>query len=323
MSNIILPTILQGPAYVVHGGVTTFLQAGAEVALNRNTWNPESALGAIGERLKSNSATLSATPVGMLTKANCDYYYANHISPSTKVGKSLLLSALVIVDMGASKSYTYAKGALTKAPNLHLGPGKTAFGSMEFVGIGDPAVQPLTAAQLKISETVVGSLDTGFEESSIVTDIYKAALGADSTPFNGMGSMDGFDIDFPMTIRNIEAGDVGIADIVLAGLGIGVSFAPSNLTEANVDTLLRIDGTEALLPGQEIARGLVASAGTPKDLVVTGTQSAATFTAKVVGCKDAGYTYQIGVHRHKGLKFVNSRRWATGAETALFAHSLA
>jgi hypothetical protein len=36
---------------------------------------------------------------------------------------------------------------------------------------------------------------------------------------------------------------------------------------------------------------------------------------------EAGYTYELGEHRLKAVKFVNSRRWTTGAETALFAHS--
>jgi hypothetical protein len=81
------------------------------------------------------------------------------------------------------------------------------------------------------------------------------------------------------------------------------------------------NGAEALLPGQEIARGVAANPATSRDLVITGTQSGAILTLRAMGCKDAGYTYQTGEHRFKGLKFVNSRRWTTGAETALFAHS--
>jgi hypothetical protein len=136
-----------------------------------------------------------------------------------------------------------------------------------------------------------------------------------------MGSLNGFDIDFGLEPKKIYAGDVGVADIILASLDITASFEPSSLTEAQVDGLLKIDGTEALLPGQEFARGAAASAGTPVDLVITGTQLAAVFTAKAVGGMDADYTYVLGEHRLKALKFVNSRRFTTGVETALFAYS--
>lgn len=319
MADIILPTILQGPAYITHGGVTTFVAGDVAVSLTRDTWNPETAQGPLGERLKATSAKVTLTPVGMLTAANLNYYYAAHLSPSTTVGRSALNGALVIVSIPSAKSYSYAKGALVKPPNLQLGPGKTAFGSMDFLVIGDPAVQPLTAAQLKTSETAVDPLSTGFEEASITSDIYKAAWGA--SPFDAMGSMDGFEIEFGQTMQNIMAGDIGIADVILTGLSIGATFMPSSLTETQIDTLLRIDGAEALLPGQEIARGAAATPGTAKDLVITGTQLSGVFTAKAVGAKDAGFTYKMGEHRLKAVSFVNSRRWTTGAETPLFAHS--
>lgn len=323
MPDIILPTIFQGPAYIVHGGVTTFLQSSAEVSLQRDTWSPESAYGALGPRLKSTSARVTCTPVGMLTAANLNYYYANHLSPSTKIGTSLLTSSLVIVDVALAKSFTYAKAALVKPPNLQLGPGKTAFGSMEFLCIGNPSVQPLATGQFKTSNANASPLSTGFEESSITSDIFKAAWG--TAPYDAMGSMDGFEIEFGQETKQVSAGDVGIADVFLSGLSISASFAPSSLTETQIDDLLRINNTvgfaETLLPGQEIARGAAASPGTPKDLVITGTQSGAVFTAKVQGCETAEYTYQIGEHRFKGLKFSGSRRWTAGAETALFAHS--
>lgn len=319
MADIVLPTILQGPAYITHGGVTTFVQGDVAVSLQREVWSPASAYGSLGNRLKSTSARVTLTPVGVVSAANLNYYYANHLSPSTTIGRSLLNGALVIVSIPSAKSYSYAKAAIVKPPPLHLGPDKTAYGAMEFLCIGDPAVQPLTAAQLKTSETAVSPLSTAFEESGITSDIYKAAWGA--TPFDAMGSIGGFDMDFGLDAKNVAAGDIGIADVVLAGLNIGVSFAPSSLTETQLDSLLRIDGAEALLPGQEIARGAAATPGTAKDLVITGTQLAGVFTAKVQGAETADYDYVVGEHRFKVVKFTGSRRWTTGAETALFAHS--
>lgn len=319
MSAIILPVIIQGPAYITHGAVTTFVQRDVSVAVNSESWNPETAYGMIGERLKARTAKITVTPVGMVTAANINYYYREHLAPATYIGASMCASALIIVSIPSALKYTWAMAAKTKCPSLHCGPGKTAFGSMEFEAIGDPTIQPLTAAHLKKAEEAAGTLSTGFEESSITSDIYKAAYGA--SPYDAMGSMDGFDIEFGLTPKKIAAGDVGYADIILASLDITGSFAPSNLTETQVDGLFKIDGAEALLPGQEFARGAAASVGTPVDLVITGTQLAAVFTLKAVGAKDGGYGYQLGEHRLKAVKFVNSRRWTTGAETALFAYS--
>jgi hypothetical protein len=319
MANVILPTIIQGPAYVTHGGVTTFVQRDIAITVNSESWNPETAYGMIGERLKARTAKAVVTPVGMVTAANLNYYYREHLAPATYIGTSMCASGLVIVSIPSALKYTWAKAAKTKCPSLHCGPGKTAFGSMEFEAIGDPAIQPLTAAHLKTAEEAAGALSTGFEESSITSDIYKAAYGL--TPYDAMGSMDGFDIEFGLTPKKIAAGDVGYADIILASLDITASFAPSSLTETQVDGLLKLDGAEALLPGQEFARGLAASAGTPIDLAITGTQLGAAFTCKAVGAKEAGYSYQLGEHRLQAVKFVSSRRWATGAETALFSYT--
>src|SRR6185436_14470147 len=143
------------------------------VGVTRESWNPETAYGPIGERLKADLITVSATPVGMLTLANLNYYYREHIAPATYIVTTMLASALVIVSIPSSLKYTWAKAAKVKPPNLHCGPGATAFGQMSFECIGDASIQPLTALQLKTAEQASGGLSTGFEESSITSDIYK------------------------------------------------------------------------------------------------------------------------------------------------------
>ncbi len=319
MANVVLPTIIQGPAYITQGGVTTFVQKDIAVNVGRESWNPDSAYGALGERHKADLVKVSITPVGVVSAANLNYYYREHIAPATYIGATMLASALVIFSIPSALKYTWAKAAKVKPPSLHCGPGKTAFGSMDFECIGDASIQPLTALQLKTAEEAAGSLSTAFEESGITSDIYKAAYGA--SPYDSIGSIDGFDIEFGLTAKKVMAGDVGYADIFLASLDISASFQPSNLTETQVDGLLKLDGAERLLPGQEYARGAAASPGTPVNLVITGTQLAAVFTVKCVGAKEAGYNYQVGEHRLKAVKFVNSRRWTTGAETGLFSYT--
>jgi hypothetical protein len=158
--------------------------------------------------------------------------------------------------------------------------------------------------------------DTSFDETKIISDIYSAALGARSAPYNNMGGMDGFEVNFNLLTKEVPNSDVGIADIIKAGVGITVSFAPSNLTEAQVDTLCAIQDTVAVLPGQPYAK-----ANLPEDLVITGAVSAAVFTFKQMGAKKSNRTYQIGEHRHTGMDFVNARKWTTGVGQALFSYT--
>lgn len=318
MANVVLPIIIQGPAYITHGGVTLFTQQDVTVTPNIASWNPASSYGPLGERFISRSYTITATPVGQLNATLIEYLYAAHLAPGDAVGHSIIpLSndALVINSIAEMKKYTYHRAGLSRPPNLVLSPAATAFGPAEWTALIDGGVQPENAAAYKTNEEVLASVATSFEESEIVTDIYSAALGARSSPFNAMGSMDGFTLEFPFNLAPVTAGDVGVADIFLAGLSLAARFIPSNLSEANLDTLLAVQNTGAVLPGQSFAKA-------SEDLVITGTQSGWVFTAKQVGAKeDSGRIYQTGQHRHRGLVFAHRRVWTAGVEVAQFAYT--
>jgi hypothetical protein len=312
MPNVVLPTVIQGPAYISEGGLVTYVKKDIALTDQVESWNPESSFGPLGERHKSRKYGLSYTPVGMLRAASLDRFYAAFKTPSV-VGTSAMTGAVVIYSIAENKTYNFAKGGMTKPPSLILKPTGTVYGSMELTCIGDPTLQPTNAAFIKAADGTV-SADTSFDETKIISDIYSAAIGARSTPYNGMGGMDGFEVNFNLITNEIPASDVGIADIIIGGVGITVSFAPSNLTEAQVDTLCAIQGASAVLPGQAYAKA-------NEDLVITGTQGTAVFTFKNMGAKKSDRTYQIGEHRHKGLDFVNGRKWTTGVGQALFSYS--
>jgi hypothetical protein len=110
---------------------------------------------------------------------------------------------------------------------------------------------------------------------------------------------------------DVPASDVGIADIILRGLSTSATFAPSNLTEAQVNTLVRLQDATAVLPGQPYAKEL-------EDLVITGTQVGWIFSLNAMGAKRANKIYQVGAHRHTMIEFVNQRLWTAGVPEALF-----
>jgi len=311
MADSILPTVIQGPARVAVGGVVLHVQNDITVNQQVDSWNPASAFGPIGERHRSRKDVLSLTPVGMINAGLLDFFYGAYSAPTTTlVGASIAASAApVISSITENKTYTWQRGGLTRPPSLALKPTSTAFGALELTCWGKAATQPLDTAFWHGAEGVVGA-DATFEESSIISDLYKAALGVRATPYDAMGGMDGFDIEFNYETREIPASDLGIADIILSGIGLVVRFAPSNLTEAQVNVLLAIQNTGAILPGQAYAK-----AG--ENLVITGINSGWVFTVATVGAKRSERVYAVGEHRFRQLEFVNQRTWTAGVAQAL------
>jgi len=312
MSNVILPSIIQGPCYLSHGGVVQYVKKDIQVTDNVESWNPETATGTLGERHKSRSYKLSYTNSGMVTAGLLDYYFAALLD-LTKIGKSIINGAVTIYSLTENKTYAFNAAGLSKPPGLILSPAATAWDSAEITAIGDVSKQPTDAAALRTLANTF-TADTSYDESKVISDIYKASLGSRATPFDAMGSMDGFKIIPGFSVKNIMAGDVGIADIILMDVTAGASFTPSNLTEANVDTLLSVQGTGAILPGQAYAKA-------NEDLVITGTQVGWVFTLKHAGAKKQDRQYLSGDHRHKELTFVNARKYTTGAPGAYLAYT--
>jgi len=320
-ASIVLPTIIQGPAYILHGGVVIYVESDIQVDEIVESWSPKTTFGDAGERLKSRMFKISATPVGMLTSGLLNYFYEAHIAPQTYVGVSIIPVsnyALTICSLTENKTYGYVRAGLSEPPALTFGPGHTAFGKASWSCIGAAATAPTNTAFLKAAIGTV-TADTSFASAKIESDIYQGVLGALSSPLNSLGSMDGFGFKFGFKTKPIYAGDVGIADIILDadGFNLSVAFAPSNLTEAQVDTWLNYQGAAAVLPGQAFG----ASATAAGNLVLTGVNYGWVFTANQVGPKSAKRIYKIGEHRfpNGAIELVNQLTTTAGAPNPLFA----
>jgi len=314
MANIVLPIIIQGPAFISIAGTVLYTERDISVEQNTDAWNPESAYGPLGQRHKSRKDVLIFKPVGMITAGLLNFFYAAHLTP-TSIGTSIFTGSGVVFvsSISENKTYTWRRGGISKPPGLAAKPTSTLFGSMSVTCIGAPAVQPLDA-HFWLAAEAAATADTTFDQTKIISDIYSAALGSRGAPYNAMGGIEGFDIDFGFETVDVPASDLGFADIILRGLSITASFRPSNLTETQVNTLVRLQDTTAVLPGQPYAKEL-------EDLVITGTQIGWVFTLKAVGAKRAGKIYQVGVHRHNNIEFVNQRTWTAGVPNALFAYT--
>lgn len=319
---IILPKPNYGPAIAVWNGYSYYFRDGWKESLKRETFTIETDPdGQIDERLKSQMFEISGRPVGMLSTAGIAAMFPYSVA---SVGKSIFGAAdlpLVITTKfgGAAntgQTITYPRAALSKLPQLRLQTGDTVFGDIAFSCIGDATVQP-SANNAWNTLVDAAFTDATFDETQIVTDAYSAAYGA--SPYDSIGAMAGFEIDIEMKTTPFSADGYGIYDMSLESLTARAKFAPSNLTQAQVYTLLNFQGAGAIVPGQSLSKSNT-------DLVITGSGNGAktlTATIKKAGPKDAGFLYSTKSHRFEVVEFTSKRTFTAGAANALWTLAVA
>jgi hypothetical protein len=322
MSNPVLPTIIVSPAIVTWNGYSYYFKKGIKADFKRETFKVDSDLaGTLDERAKSQMTVVHGQPVGALSStslAACFPYTVAQIGGS--IFGSTDLPLVIVTKFGgtnnAGQTITYPRAAVTKFPQLRLKATDTLLGDMEFSCLGDPTVQPNTSGAW---ETIASATfaDPTFDEAQIITDIYTAAYG--SSPYNVIGSMAGFEIDLAMAVNQITADDFGIVDMTLKELTATAKFAPSNLTQAQVATLLNYQGSGYIFPGQSLSKNNT-------DLVIIGSGNGAhtlTATIKNAGPKQATFMYDAAKHRFDAIEFTSKRTWTSGAANALWNFSVA
>ena len=314
MSNVVLPLVISGKSYIKIGSVVIYMKKGLTVTDEPVGWDTESQWGPTGKRHKARALKVAGTPEGEVTAGFLDYMFANFLTTGRQnLGKTIVGHTIGIYDLDTADSYTLNNAGLFKPCDIMLGPGSTLWGEAQWIGIGDITKQPSDAAFLA-TIGALGTPDTSRDESKIVTDIYKAALGSRTSPFDAMGSMNGFKISVGQNNKLFECGDVGYGDCKCLSVSLGASFIPSNLTAAQFLALRTIQDTAATLPGQEYAH-----AG--EDLVITGTQVGWVFTLKQMGVEKASQFYGADDYRNKEVTLVNRSRSGTGLPLAYLAYT--
>jgi hypothetical protein len=320
MSSPILPIILTGPAIIQWNGKSYYSKAGIKSEFKRETFKVVTDFdGQIDERAKTQLTELTFQPDGQISNLNKYFPYAVTQIGGSVFGTTPLPLVIQTKFGGASntgQTITFPRAALTKQPQLNLKPTATLFGELTFTCLGVPTVQPTGATAW---QTIVDAAfsDATYDETAIVTDTYAAAYG--SSPYNAMGSLAGFEINLALETEKIVADDFGIADIILKSLTASAKFAPSNLTEAQLYTLLANQGTAYVYPGQSLSKSNT-------NLVITGSGNSGktlTVTINNAGPRQAGLVYAMGKPRFDSLEFTSKRTWTSGAANPLFTLTFA
>lgn len=305
------PTVIQGPAYVVRGAHKVYTTGAVTVKYVRRTWNPKGAItGSLGPRVASTHIEVSCTPVGHAADlANYWPYGPSDIGASIFGGSATPLS---VVPLTGNK-VTFPRSAVLRMPSLDLRPTRTAFDDMQWICLGDPAMEPTNAAYFQALAAVgggEGAADTSFDETKIISPRYTAAWGA--APFDALEAEDGFRVQYVAGMKEMVVANYGLINVILDDLNLTAGFTPVNLTEANYATLLKLQDAAALRPGD-----IVAIASDARDLVISGT-GLATLTLKNMGAIDGGMRYDAAVFRQDAVTMGCRRTWAAGVEQVMF-----
>ena len=309
------PVIIQGPAIITFNGYSFYTKGGIKKSLKRDTFDVTTdAYGKVDERLASQITELSFTPAGNIISTahlNAHFPYS-----AASIGQSVFNPAggadlPLVIQTLAGETITYPRAAITKLPTLNLKATDAPLGEMTFTALPASAGQLTSSTVIKTNATA-SFADTTFDPARIFSAAYQAAWGSTS-PFSAMISADGFEFSVDISLKPVTVDMWGVVDMYLESIVASAKFAPANLNETQLDTLLAVQGSSAILPGMSLA-----NAGT--DLVITSTPL--NVTLKNAGPKDAEYIYTVGQHRFQGMTFMNKRTFTAGAANPLWSFTV-
>ncbi len=320
MSTPVLPTIIRGPSIITFNGASYYFKDGVTVKPNRKAFQIlTDFFGPIDNRLESMMVDIEGTPAGeMETLVKYYPYGPTSLVAASDVGNSIFTASDVplVLATKAGLTTTWQRGGIAKSPTLFLSPRKTAYGSMVFSALGKRATQPTTATYWKAVAST-SFTNVAFDDTKVITDIYKAVLGSRASPYDAIGARTGFELEPVYDLDDVPDDNVGIADRFLTGHQWKARFAPNNLSEAQVDVLALLQDTDAIKVGQSLSRG---PSSVKENLVITADALVATLNA--VGVMSTEQGFGVKVDRNGMIEFVTRQTFTTGAPDPLVTLAL-
>jgi hypothetical protein len=220
---------------------------------------------------------------------------------------------LVVQTVNDGATITWSRGAISKyAPILLSATQGTLFkGDMTFACLMASNFN-ITSATAWKAITASAFADTTFDSSKVRMAQYTAAWGSTS-PYNAMISEEGFTLTPAIVTEKISVDNYGIIDMALKSVTGTAQFKPANLTEAQIDTLIELQGSAAMLPGAAIG-----DAG--NDLVISSNLLVATL--KQAGAVDYELMYATGKLRAGEVAFGAATTFTSGAPNPVITFSI-
>lgn len=273
-------------------------------------------LGAIGDTIEgtlagfTTSASINGTQTLTILSATTASVPVNVASTSDQTGTFIPVSEPLEIVTKAGQIMSFERSGVRTPPNLHLGISSGFFASdLELACLG-------SLSKTQTSDDYFHSLlaqtfsDATFDPSTIKRYPYSADYGS----VTGIKTKDGFTVMIDQTVEELPDDEFGVGDLILTGLNVSSKFTPINLTQAQVETLLGLQDTDALVPGTIIGR----DGSTP--LVITGEDAATglVVTLNGHGFKDGNFSYTTGQHRNGELTGVSRLTFTAGVLDDLY-----
>ncbi len=301
-----IPLRITGPAVAIFNGQTYYFQDGLKGSLKRNTANiVVDNFGEIAQIAKDFVVEFTGKPVGRLSAAYLGSMFpdARNTHGSSVFGSTdlpLIIWAQHPFNGSDLNKVTWVRGAISKSPTILLSAtrGQIIGGEITFTALmaSDFDLTASDAWYEAINATYTG--DT-LDVDQVRYGRYTAAFGVEPDPYDAMLAIDGFQIEQTWGTKDIEVDNFGIIDRVYDASSFVASckFKPANLTDAEVTTLIQLQDTDALLPGDVIG-------GDNQDLVITSDVFGVTLTN--CGALGSESLYQTGTLQRGEVMFVNA-----------------
>lgn len=309
-----IPLRIHGPAIVSFNGVTYYFKTGLKGTIKRNRAKIEvDAFGQIAEVARDCVVEFTGAPAGAIRAA--DLAGQMPYLPS-QIGQSIFGTTdtpLVVQTINDGATITWQRGAISKyAPILLSATHGTLYkGDTTFSCLMASNFTPTAATAWK-SITSTAFADTSFDASNVRMAQYTAAWGA-TEPYNAMISDDGFLLRPEITTDSISVDNYGVIDMALKSVTGTAQFKPANLTESQVDTLIALQGSAAMLTGQAIGDG-------GNDLVISS--NLLTATLKMAGAVDYDLMYATGKLRIGEVAFGAATTFNNGTPNPIFTFTV-
>jgi hypothetical protein len=309
-----IPLRIHGPAIILFNGVSYYFKAGLKGSIKRNRAKIEvDAFGQIAEVARDCVVAFTGIPAGSIRAA--DLAGQMPYLPSN-IGQSIFGTTdkpLVVQTINDGQAITWQRGAITKyAPILLSATQGTIYrGDMTFSCLMASNFTPASATAWNSIASSAFS-DTTFDPARVRLAQYTAAWGT-TPPYNAMISQDGFLLRPEIETENIPVDNYGIIDMALKSVTGTAQFKPANLTEAQCEALVRLQGSAAMLPGQAIGYG-------GNDLVISS--SLLTATLKMAAPVDYSLMYATGRLRAGELAFGAATTFANGVPNPIFTFAI-
>jgi len=309
-----IPLRIHGPAIVLFNGVSYYFKTGLRGSVKRGRAKIDvDAFGQIAEIAKDTVVEFTGTPAGAIRAA--DVAGQMPFTPAM-VGRSIFGNMdipLVIQTVNDGATITWSRGAIKKyAPILLSATRGTLYkGEMTFACLMASTFTPTSASAWK-SITTGAFSDASFDSSTVRMAQYAAAWGS-AAPYNAMIAEEGFTLHPSISIEDIMVDNFGVVDMVIKSVTGTASFKPSNLTEAQIDALIDLQGSSAWLAGRAIGDG-------GNDLVISSSLLVATL--KMAGAVDYELMYATGKLRAGEVAFAAATTFTGGTPNPLFTFTI-